>query len=155
MIHNPCACFGYVILQNTYSKGNVYEVQTSSLSNTVLFITKGHFVLKDKKTGEILDEHFPGSFGSDWDDGVSEVVAMEDSESFCLTAKLNRGYIPETIPVVIQADETYYFEAGARFFLCQGTIEVNSSELVGPCQVGVKSAQSLKAKTDVYGLIIK
>lgn len=155
MIQKPCACFGYVLLQNTYPKGNVYEVQTSSTSSTMLFLTKGHVVYKNKTTGELLDEHFPGAFGTEWVDGLYEVVAMEESTAFCFDPNINRGYIPETMPVVMEAGETYYFESGAKFFLCQGTATVNGTDFTGPYQVAFKSAKPMEAVTDVYGVIVK
>lgn len=155
MLYKPCACFGYVILQNTYPKDSVYDVQTSASSETLLFLTKGHFVFNSKETGEMLEEHFPGAFGADWVDRLAEAVAVEESVLFCLTPKLNRGYIPETAPVVLNVDDTEMYDAGTRLFLCQGTIEVNGVEFTGPCQVGFKGAHSLKAKTDVYGIIVK
>ena len=155
MIQKPCACFGYVLLQNTYPKGNVYEVQTSSTSSTMLFLTKGHVVYKNKETGELVDEHFPGAFGTEWADGLYKVVAMEESTAFCFDPNINRGYIPETMPVVIEAGETYYFESGAKFFLCQGTVIVNGTDYTGPYQVAFKSAKPMEAVTDVYGIIVK
>lgn len=155
MLYKPCACFGYVLFQNEYPKGSVYDVQTSAISETVLFLTKGHFVFKNKETGEVLSEHFPGEFAYDWVDNITEATAVEESVLFCLTPKVNRGYIPEVAPIVLQIGDTNTFEAGTRFFLCQGTAEVNSAEFTGPCQIGFKGTQALKAKTDVYGLIIK
>jgi hypothetical protein len=155
MLYKPFACFGYVILQNAYPKDSVYDVQTSSTSGTLLFLTKGHMVFKNKETGEVLDEHFPGAYGSEWVDELYEVVAAEESVLFCLTPKLNRGYIPETMPVVLSVNDTAAYDAGTRLFLCQGTIEVNGSEFTGPCQVGFKGPQTIEAKTDVYGIIIK
>jgi len=155
MTQKPCACFGFVLLQNTYPKDSVYEVQTSSDSNTTLFLTKGHMLFRDKQTKEILNEHFPGEFGSEWETNLTEAVAVEESVLFCLTAKLNRGYIPETMPVVLDADDTATYDANTKFFLCQGTIRVNGDEFTGPHQVAFKSTQTVKAITDVYGLIIK
>jgi hypothetical protein len=155
MTQKPCACFGFVLLQNTYPKDSVYEVQTSSDSNTTLFLTKGHMLFRDKQTKEILNEHFPGEFGSEWETNLTEAVAVEESVLFCLTAKLNRGYIPETMPVVLEAGETYYFEAGVKFFLCQGTVIVSATDFTGPHQIALKSAKTMEAVTDVYGIIIK
>ena len=155
MIQKPCACFGFVVIQNTYPKDSVYEVQTSSDSNTTLFLTKGHMLFRNRQTKEILNEHFPGEFGSDWETDLTEAVAVEESVLFCLTAKLNRGYIPETAPVVLDTDATATFDAGTKFFLCQGTIKVNGSELTGPYQIAFKSTQTAEALTDVYGIIVK
>ena len=155
MTQKPCACFGYILLQNTYPKGNVYEVQTSALSNTTLFLTKGHMVFRNKVTGALLNEHFPGEFGSDWETDLSEAVAVEESVLFCLTAKLNRGYVPETMPVVLDENDTATYDANTKFFLCQGTVKVNGVELTGPYQVAFKSTQAVEAITDVYGIIIK
>jgi hypothetical protein len=155
MTQKPCACFGYILIQNTYQKDSVYEVQTSSDSNTTLFLTKGHILFRDKQTGEVLNEHFPGEFGSDWETNLTEAVAVEESVFFCLTPKLNRGYVPETMPVVLDVDGTATYDAGTKFFLCQGTIKVNGSELTGPYQVEFKGAQTVTAKTDVYGIIVK
>lgn len=155
MTQKPCACFGYVILQNTYPKDSVYEVQTSSDSNTTLFLTKGRMLFRDKQTKEVLSEHFPGEFGSDWETNITEAVAVEESVLFCLTAKLNRGYRPETEPVVLNANDTATYAAGTRIFLCQGTIAVKGFEYTGPCQVGFKGPQTVEAKTDVYGIIVK
>jgi hypothetical protein len=153
--YNPCACFGYVILQNTHPKDSVYDVQTSSTSGTLLFVTKGHMVFKDKKTGEVLEDHFPGSYVSEWVDELYEAVAVEETILFCLTPKLNRGYIPETMPVVLDALDTVVYDAGTRFFLCEGTVEINDAELTGPCQIAFKGSQTMKTKTNVYGLIVK
>jgi hypothetical protein len=155
MIQKPCACFGFVVIQNTYPKDSVYEVQTSSDSNTTLFLTKGHMLFRNKQTKQILTEHFPGEFGSDWETDLTQAVAVEESVLFCLTAKLNRGYRPETAPVVLDADNTETYDANTKFFLCQGTIKVNGSEFTGPSQVAFKSTQTVEAITDVYGLIIK
>jgi len=155
MTQKPCACFGYVILQNTYPKNNVYEVQTSSASDTLLFLVKGHMVFRNKETKQMIEEHFPGAYGSDWADRLSEAVAVEESVLFCLSSQINRGYMPETIPVVLQENEADIFDAGTRLFLCEGTVEINGIEFTGPCQIGFKGQQTLKPKTNIYGLIVK
>lgn len=155
MIQKPYACFGYVILRNTDPAGYVCNVQTLSASNTVQFLTKGHMVAKNKETGEVLDEYFPGTFLTEWKDRLAEVTAMEETVLFCLTPELNRGYIPDVTPIILQTGESNFFEAGTKFFLCQGTAEVNGAEFTGPCQIGFRGPQELKTKTDVYGMVIK
>ena len=144
-----------MILENTHPKDTMYDVQTAAESGTVLFVTKGRMVVRDKETKEMLDEYVPGAFLTEWKDGLSEVASVEETVLFCLTPKLNRGYIPEVAPVILQDNEADFFEAGTKFFLCQGTAEVNGAEFTGPCQIGFKGTQSLKAKTEVYGLIVK
>jgi hypothetical protein len=155
MTQKPCACFGYVILQNTYPQNNEYEVQTESISNTTLFLTQGRMIFRNKQTKDITHDYTPGSFVSEWSDELSEVLASEESVLFCLTAKLNRGYIPEVESVILSPDNVKTYDSGTKFFLCQGIIEINEVEFVGPCQIGFKNTQSLKTKTDVYALIIK
>lgn len=112
-------------------------------------------VSKSKETGQILDEYLPGMFVTEWNDRLVEVTAVEETVVFCFTPELNRGYIPETTPVVLNANNTTTYDAGTRFFLCQGTVEINDVEFTGPCQIGFKNTQSLKTKTDIYGIIIE
>ena len=155
MKQNPCACFGYVILENTYPANSVYEVQTFSGSNTLLFLTRGRLVQKRKNSEEVLGEYVAGNISSQWKNEVTDVLAAEETVMFCLTDKLNRGYIPDTTTVILNGDQSANYEAGTKFFLCQGIVKVNGVEFTGPCQIGFKTAQTLEAKTDVYGLIIK
>ncbi len=155
MIQKPYSCFGYIVLQNTVPQGYVCDVQTLAISRAIQFLTKGHMIAKSKETGEVLDEYFPGAFLTDWVDGLAEVTAVEETVLFCLTPELNRGYIPDVTPIILQADEANSFEAGTRFFLCEGVVEINGAEFIGPCQVKFNGPQTLKAKTDVYGVIAK
>jgi hypothetical protein len=133
----------------------VYEVEISSTSKTLLFLTKGQMVHKNKTTGQVVKEYFPGDSASEWRDELLEALSAEESVMFCLTGKLNRDYIPETETVVLKANETKTYNAGTKFFLCQGVIHINEVEYTGPCQIGFKNAQTIETNTDVYGLIIK
>lgn len=155
MKQKPCACFGYTILQNTTPKGYVCDVETSSTSRTMQFCTKGHIVTRNKETGNVRNQYLQGSYITDWEDELVEATAVEDTVIFCLNAELNRGFVPETTPVVIQENNTAAYDAGTRFFLCQGTLEINGVEFTGPCQIGFKNTQSLRTKTDIYGIVVK
>jgi hypothetical protein len=119
------------------------------------FFTAGHMVSKSKETGNIRNQYLQGAFITDWIDELVELRAVEDTVVFCLTQDLNRGFIPETTPVLMKENNTTTYNAGTRFFLCQGVVEINGVEFKGPCQIGFKNLQALKAKTDVYGIIVK
>lgn len=155
MIYKPHACFGFVVLSNHYVKDEVHHVATSADSTLVMMLVKGHVVSKDKETGEFVEEFFPGAFGNTYVDGVFERITTEDSLVFCFDPRLNKGYVPPIDPVVMQPEDVETYVAGTRFFLCEGTIEVNGTEITGPHQVAFKGTQPMTAKTDVYGMLIR
>lgn len=155
MKQKPFACFGYVLIANYYDAGEVFEVRSSSDSKTVLFCVKGHTIGRNKQTGEVLEEYVPGWFATEHIDMVYENTAEEASVCFCFDPKRHNDYVPPMDVVNSASGETVVCAAGTRLFLCEGTLNIDGKDFVGPCQVLTQGAKQATAVTDVYGLIIK
>jgi hypothetical protein len=155
MKNKPYACFGHVLLSNTYDTTEKYFVNKTNENNDRVLAVSGHAQMYNEDTGEFCEDVFPGWFVSsrNYEDTRYEFRIVEETTTFCYSAKLNQDYVPEIAPLVLEAGESQMLAPKTKLFLCKGTIDVDGRELVGPCQVLNATDKTLVAKTPVYGMI--
>jgi len=156
MKQKPFSCFGYVLLANYYEKDFVFDVETSSDSETVLYFVKGHVVGRNKATGEVAAQHFPGTFLTNHIDMLYSTTAMEDTICFCFDPKTNKGYLPTIKKFELSAGNFTNMPNGTKIFLCEGTVRIGDKEFTGPYQIRLNTGEKrFTASSNVYGLIFE
>ena len=157
MIQKPFAAFGYVIIANYYKKSEQFEVNSSVDSKTLIFCSTSDITGTDRLTGRVLDQYTSGwsNYGVNVTQEYTNIV-NEDSTFWCCDPKLNKGFLPKIIPQVVSINDTIELKQGTKLFLCEGTLEINGREFVGPYQIHIKTGdKSAKALTTCYGLIFE
>jgi hypothetical protein len=157
MIRKPFAAFGRVLYANYYEAGYTVDAITSADSKTVLMFSEGDFTVRDKNTGELVEQCGPGwiRYGN-YENQVVVATANTDSVSWCYDPKANQDYIPEITLFKLNQGESVTLVANKNLFLCKGTLLVNGNQYIGPYQIVVKTeGNTALAVTDVYGLLFK
>lgn len=151
----PYACFGHVFLANVLDADDTFEIKKTNQSIDALFLVKGHIQLFDKATGEFIEDVYPGHFVSPHNNLHHRVEIVEPSIVFCFSGKLNQNYVPPLEPVVMDRGTERTFPAQTKLFVCEGVAFVNNKGLTGPCQIMIQGSQTIKASTDLYGVIVR
>ena len=157
MIRKPFAAFGYVLYANYYEAGYTVDTATYADSKTILLFTEGNIVVKDKETGEVVDQCVPGWIRrGTYTDGMFTCTATQNSVSWCYDPKVNQNVVPPIELVALKTGEAIALPQDTKLFLCSGTVTINGQERTSPKQISVKSANvTATATTDVYGFIFK
>ena len=119
--------------------------------------SEGDFVVRDKQTGELIEQCGPGwiRYG-DYENRLVVATSNTDSVSWCYDPKANKGDTPEIKLFKLNQGESVNLVANENLFLCRGTLLVNQNQFIGPYQIVVKTDNNVAtAVTDIYGLLFK
>lgn len=159
MYRKPYAAFGRVLYANYYSQDDTWTAETRSDSDTALFFTRGEVVLRDKAGGSVLDVCKTGRFfegRSAYTNTIFHCTATKPSVTWCYDPLVNHGFIPQIEVFKMKKGESTVLQNKTNLFLCEGEIEINDRIFASPYQLAIRSDSStLRASTDVYGLIFK
>lgn len=141
----------------SYKVNNPITIDVQNLSAQTLFV-KGRITGVDAN-GNSTPERIPGFYLRDV---VSEVPAgfhvyttQEDSEWWCIDAKLNRAQLPTTQIFRLSNSQSTDLPVGTRLILCEGTLSVGGSTIAAPTAAFISSApKNVTAVGDCYGYLI-
>lgn len=160
----PLAAFGYAIFRVEANVGDsrVVELGVDGLvTSGYYFYTKGRAEVEVSETGEKLEDRTTGWLNlehpdarASTTDGNLLLTFPVETEWYCIPHKHNKKGLPTLTAVIINEGGSHEFEKGTNFYLCRGTLEINTKIFTGPCQIRVRSGDSTaEASKDCYGLI--
>ncbi len=156
MAQKPYAAFGYVLIANTYEAGEIFDVTTTTETNTVLFFTKGVMLSKNKDTGEPLPSFQEGFFTGTHENMSYRNTAVTDCTWYCYDPNLNRAYLPPITKFALSSGDTTTVVNGTRLYLCRGTVNVDNKQITAPAQLQFSTGdKSVTAVGQVYGMVIQ
>ena len=166
MIQKPFPVFGYVIVRNELTAGEVFTDQTIKENKyivdekfkTVWLQTKGHIHDVEDNTGATQDRYAGDSTLIKPEPiGHWTMQIVEDAVVFCLSPVVNENkypQAPDVIHVAIAAGQTREFAKDSKLFLASGTLTVEGKTFDGPKQIRfASSAKTVTAVTNCYGLL--
>jgi hypothetical protein len=153
----PFAAFGHVLYANYYDTGEQVDIQFSSTSKTVVFVSDGNATARDKTTNQVQQQVDTGWFRTgDYTDDLHTYTCNVPTVCWCYDPLVNQNYIPLITPVIIKQGDTANFDINTKLFLCTGTLGINDKNYTGPYQLAIRTgAVTVTALTDVYGLEFK
>ena len=155
--------FGWIVCQlklaanNSFKVSNAAEIPVEQLDTQTLY-TKGRITGVDVN-GNTTPERIPGFYLRD---AVSMVPAgehvyttQEDSEWWCIDAKLNHAQLPTTQIFRLNNGQSTDLPVGTRVILCEGTLSVGGGTIDAPTAAFINSApKNVTAVGDCYGYLI-
>jgi len=160
-VYKTKVVFGFVVQHNKISVGDQYgvtihrDVNSAQFGNTSVF-TKGRITGAREDGSPLPFERVPGvtTLGRDLiPAGTYIFTAEEDSEWWCVNFTANR-FNPEFFGisvVVLAPGESHVVGAGAKLFLCSGSMQIDGETLTDAQEIPVPTEQkTITALTDCY-----
>jgi hypothetical protein len=163
MKFKPYAAFGSAVIlcEAEIGDSRIVELGDNGLvTSGYYYYTNGAVKVKVIETGEKLEDRTPGWLNYEHPDasasttGNLELTFDEPTEWLCIPHKHNKNGLPNLKSLVLQAGESATLENNTNMYLVRGQLEINTKLFVGPCQIRVRSGDSVANcfKTS-YGLI--
>ena len=159
----PYAAFGTAVFLVEADIGDerIVELGVDGLvTSGYYFYTKGVANVEVIETGEKLEDRTPGWLNYEHPEasanstGNLKLTFPVETEWLCIPHKHNKNGLPNLKSLVVQVGENTTLENGTNIFLVRGMLEINTKVFTGPCQIRVRSGDSVAncLKTS-YGLI--
>jgi len=171
--YKPYAAFGSAFIKCNVDKGDTRNVDLGEdglVTSGYYFYTDGISQLKVKDTGEVLEDRTPGWLNVEHGDAYAKTIAKSgsagtlevsypvDTEWFCISHKVNQDGLPNLSSVFVEPNGSYNLPNGTNMFLARGELVVKDKTFVGPCQIRVRSGDTVaqnKSTTTSYALLVK
>jgi|LauGreDrversion4_2_1035121.scaffolds.fasta_scaffold211136_2 hypothetical protein len=147
MIQKPFACFGRVLIRNTYYDGEVIEVVIADTSAATLLCTSGSMTGVDL-TGERTVT--PVQTGDLITPEIHLAAPHHQSQTmhnnyiiWCYSPVINHGYQADIEKFQLDGGSETILPVGTKLFLCSGTLAVDGSNIAAPAQINIKSTNQL------------
>jgi hypothetical protein len=159
MIQKPYAAFGHVLIENTYSDG---EISTAVINNDITcytFWVQGLFKNKDITKNTPIQDFAPGQFFRprlDYVQGIYEHTSVGETKIFCFEERINSNADVDLDSFILTAGSQTTLPKDTRLFLCAGNLAIKDRSITKPTQISISSGDTLvTATTDCYGLLFK
>ena len=152
MKFKPYAAFGTVVIicEAEVGDSRVVELGENGLvTSGYYYYTAGVAKVKVIETGEQLEDRTPGWLNYEHPDasasstGNLELTFDEPTEWLCIPHKHNKKGLPNLKSLVVETGESVTLKINTNLYLVRGMLEVNTKLFVGPCQIRVRSGDSV------------
>jgi hypothetical protein len=164
MKFTPHAAFGYTVIHCLFEPGDTREVVLGDdglVTSGLYYYTHGAAKVSVKETSEQLADRTAGWLNSEHPDAHASTTGTlvlsfeEPTEWICIPHRHNPLGLPSVTPVCFDAGKNITLTSGTDLFLAKGSLEINTKVFVGPCQIRVRSGESIANGLEkVYGLIM-
>jgi hypothetical protein len=159
----PHAAFGTTVFQVQMDIGDerVVELGDNGLvTSGYYFYTKGLAKVKVIETDEELEDRTPGWLNYEHPESSANssgnllLTFPVETEWLCVPHRHNPNGLPNLKSLVLQSGENIELKNGTNLFLVRGALQINMKTFTGPCQIRVRSGDSVADCLETsYGMI--
>jgi len=156
-MQKPFACFGRILIRNTYADGEVVEVVITDTSAATLLCTSGSMTGIDLtgaqsvvpiQTGDLITPEIHRAAPR------HQSQTMHDGYTlWCYSPESNHGYDADIEKFQLDGGSETIVPIGTKLFLCSGTLTANGTNVDAPAQIHIKTGNQLvQAVTTCHGM---